>query len=657
MTANTSKRLLIANRGEIVCRIARTARRLGWTVIAVYSDADRGAKHVREADEAYHLGPSPAAQSYLDRKRIIELARRVRAHAVHPGYGFLSENADFAQGCIDAGLIFVGPPPQAIRAMGSKSASKASMAAAGVPVAPGYHGSDQSPAHLAAEAQRIGFPLIIKASAGGGGKGMQVVHSAAEVAAAVESAQRLARTAFGDDRLLFERYFPAARHVEVQIFADSHGETVALFDRDCSVQRRHQKIIEEAPAPGLRPEVRAAMSQAAVTAARAVGYVGAGTVEFLVDPAQQFYFMEMNTRLQVEHPVTELITRLDLVEWQLEVACGGRLPSGAAIVPHGAAIEARLYAEDPAHEYLPSVGRIAHLRWPDSVGGELRLDVGVDAGDEVSPFYDPMLGKLIAGGESRAQAIDTLHRALASLEIAGVTSNRALLQSVLADAQFRAGGVTTSFLETRRDQLSFGEPSPAAVDYILAALWYASANAAPGALWTDTSGWRLSAPAVTRRGFGEREVVLERLGEQHYRAHLAHEDYEVRVIRREEDSLEADIGGSRELARIVEAGAALELFRTGRHTTLTPASTDDALEPTDEADPGSLVTPLPGTVVAVHVTPGQSVERGAPLITLEAMKMEHTVAAPYAGSVERLPFGLGDRVAAGSVLAELKPRV
>jgi 3-methylcrotonyl-CoA carboxylase alpha subunit len=658
MTANMSKRLLIANRGEIVCRIARTARRLGWTVIAVYSDADRGAKHVREADEAYHLGPSPAAQSYLDRKRIIDLAQRVRAHAVHPGYGFLSENADFAQGCIDAGLIFVGPPPQAIRAMGSKSASKASMAAAGVPVAPGYHGSEQSPAHLAAEAQRIGFPLIIKASAGGGGKGMQVVRSAAEVAAAVESARRLARTAFGDDRLLFERYFPAARHVEVQVFADSHGETVALFDRDCSVQRRHQKIIEEAPAPGLRAEVRSAMSQAAITAARAVGYVGAGTVEFLVDPAQQFYFMEMNTRLQVEHPVTELITGVDLVEWQLEVACGGRLPSGAAaIAPHGAAVEARLYAEDPAHEYLPSVGRIAHLRWPGEAGGALRLDVGVDAGDEVSPFYDPMLGKLIARGESRAQAIDTLHRALAELEIAGVRTNRALLQSVLGDVEFRAGGVTTSFLETRRDRLAFGEPSPAPVDYILAALWHGTANDEPGALWADTSGWRLSAPALVRRRFGERVVVLERLDTRHFRAHLAGENYEVRLIGREQGSLEAEIGGRRELARIVEAGAALELFRTGRHTTLTAAGTDDALEPTLEADAGSLVTPLPGTVVAVHVRSGQEVERGTALITIEAMKMEHTVAAPYAGTVERLPFGLGDRVAAGSVLAELKPRV
>jgi 3-methylcrotonyl-CoA carboxylase alpha subunit len=656
MTASTSKRLLIANRGEIVCRIARTARRLGWTVIAVYSDADRGAKHVREADEAYHLGPSPASQSYLDRERIIELARRVRAQAVHPGYGFLSENADFAQGCIDAGLIFVGPPPQAIRAMGSKSASKASMAAAGVPVAPGYHGSDQSPAHLAAEAQRIGFPLIIKASAGGGGKGMQVVHAAAEVPAAVESAQRLARTAFGDDRLLFERYFPDARHVEVQIFADAHGETVALFDRDCSVQRRHQKIIEEAPAPGLRAEVRASMAQAAVTAARAVGYVGAGTVEFLVDPAQQFYFMEMNTRLQVEHPVTELITGIDLVQWQLEIACGEGLPSGAAaIVPQGAAIEARLYAEDPAHEYLPSVGRIAHLRWPGDGGGALRLDVGVDAGDEVTPFYDPMLGKLIAWGESRAQAIDTLHRALSELEIAGVKTNRALLQSVLADSEFRAGGVTTSFLETRRTHLSFGEPAPAAVDYILAALWQASAMSSGAALWADTSAWRLGAPAVTRRRFGEHEVAIERRGAEDYRVRFADEDYEVRVIARKERTLEAEILGSRVRARMVESDSGLEIFRTGRHTSLTPVGADDALQPTTEADAGSLVTPLPGTVVAVHVTAGQSVERGAALITVEAMKMEHTVAAPYAGTVERMPFGLGDRVAAGSVLAELKP--
>ena len=378
------RRLLIANRGEIVCRIARTAQRLGVTSIAVYSEADTQARHVRLADEAYYLGPAPPAESYLDIKKILGVAARVGADAVHPGYGFLSENADFAQACADAGLIFVGPPAAAIRAMGSKSASKAAMAAVGVPVAPGYHGDDQAPQRLMEEARRVGFPLIIKASAGGGGKGMQVVNSAAEVAAAVESAQRLARTAFGDDKLLMERYFPRARHVEVQVFADSHGGIVSLFDRDCSVQRRHQKIIEEAPAPGLRDEVRESMAQAAVQAARAVGYVGAGTVEFLVDESQQFYFMEMNTRLQVEHPVTEFITGIDLVEWQLSIAQGSRLPKAQSeIVRHGAAVEARLYAEDPEHGYLPSVGRIAHLHWPDTAPG-LRLDSGVDAGDEVS---------------------------------------------------------------------------------------------------------------------------------------------------------------------------------------------------------------------------------------------------------------------------------
>ena len=423
------RRLLIANRGEIVCRIARTARRLGVTTIAVYSDADRNAQHVRIADEAYHLGGAPAAESYLNIAKLIALAKRVGADAIHPGYGFLSENAAFAQACVDADLIFIGPPAAAIKAMGSKSASKAAMAAVGVPVAPGYHGSEQSAQHLQEEAVRVGFPLIIKASAGGGGKGMQVVNSPADVPAAVESAQRLARTAFGDDRLLMERYFPQARHVEVQVFADSQGQTISLFDRDCSVQRRHQKIIEEAPAPGLREDVRAAMSQAAVKSAQAVGYVGAGTVEFLVDDAQNFYFMEMNTRLQVEHPVTELITGIDLVEWQLRIAQGEPLPVTQELTRRGFAVEARLYAEDPAHDYLPSVGRISHLRWADAAPG-VRQDTGVEEGDEVSSYYDPMLGKIIAWGESRATAIDLLRRALGEIEIVGVATNRALLSSV-----------------------------------------------------------------------------------------------------------------------------------------------------------------------------------------------------------------------------------
>jgi len=649
------QRLLIANRGEIVCRIARSAQRLGWTVIAVYSDADRGAQHVRAADEAYHLGPSPAAQSYLDQARLIDLARRVGADAVHPGYGFLSENADFAQACIAAGLTFVGPPAAAIRAMGSKSASKAAMAEVGVPVAPGYHGTEQSTERLTAEAVRVGFPLIIKASAGGGGKGMQVVRSAGEVAAAIESAQRLARTAFGDDRLLLERYFPKARHVEVQIFADAHGDIVALFDRDCSVQRRHQKIIEEAPAPGLRPNVRTAMAQAAITAARAVGYVGAGTVEFLLDEAQHFYFMEMNTRLQVEHPVTEFITGIDLVEWQLRVARGERLPKSAAqITSRGAAIEARLYAEDPSRDYLPSVGRISHLRWPEAQPG-LRLDSGVEAGDEVSPYYDPMLGKLIAWGESRIEAANRLAKALAELEVVGVTTNRALLMSVLADEEFRRASVATDFLEARRAHLAFGEPRPSAQDAALAALWCASRETNSGALWADTGGWRLAGAAAARWRIGEEWVTLERTAGTSYRAHVGGHEYALAVLSRTKSGFEVEIAGRIRRIRMLESGQDLNLFDGGRHVQLRVALTEDALQAADLADAGSLVTPLPGTVVAVHVSAGQSVARGAPLMTIEAMKMEHTVTAPYAGIVERLPFGLADRVTEGAVLVELSP--
>jgi 3-methylcrotonyl-CoA carboxylase alpha subunit len=525
----------------------------------------------------------------------------------------------------------------------------------GVPVAPGYHGAEQSLERLKAEAERVGFPLIIKASAGGGGKGMQVVNSAGEVAAAVESAQRLARTAFGNDRLLLERYFPRARHVEVQVFADAHGEIVTLFDRDCSVQRRHQKIIEEAPAPGIEPAVRAAMAQAAITAARAVGYVGAGTVEFLLDDAQHFYFMEMNTRLQVEHPVTELITGIDLVEWQLKIASAERLPKRSAeITRRGAAVEARLYAEDPAHDYLPSVGRISHLRWPAQDNG-LRLDTGVDSGDEVSPYYDPMLGKLIAWGESRVEASSRLRRALAELEVVGVTTNRALLISVLGDAEFLRGPVATNFLAERRSHLIFGEPSPGAEDYALAALWCATRQTGSGALWSDTTGWRLGAPAATRWRFGDAEASIEKKSADVYHARVGADDYALRVIARNDPGFEVEIAGRVESLRIEASGQDLELFRGGRHLKLRMSLPEDELQATVTTDAGSLLTPLPGTVVAVHVGAGQRVERGAPLLTIEAMKMEHTVTAPYAGAVERLPFAVADRVAAGAVLVELKP--
>jgi 3-methylcrotonyl-CoA carboxylase alpha subunit len=655
------RRLLIANRGEIVCRIARTAQRLGITSIAVYSEADAQARHVRLADEAYYLGPAPAAESYLDIAKLLTLAHSVGADAVHPGYGFLSENAAFAQACVEAGLIFVGPPASAIRAMGSKSASKAAMAAVGVPVAPGYHGDEQSSGRLIEEAQRVGFPLIIKASAGGGGKGMQVVNCAAEVAAAVESAQRLARTAFGDDRLLLERYFPRARHVEVQVFADSHGSTVSLFDRDCSVQRRHQKIIEEAPAPGLRDEVRAAMAQAAIQSARAVSYVGAGTVEFLVDDDQQFYFMEMNTRLQVEHPVTEFITGIDLVEWQLRIAQGAPLPKQQnEIVRRGCAMEARLYAEDPAHAYLPSVGRITHLHWPDSAPG-LRLDVGVDAGDDVSTFYDPMLGKVVAWGETRGEAADRLRRALDDIEIVGVATNRALLSSVLADEEFRKGGVATNFLAARHAQLLFGEPPAGAIDAVLAALWCATRRTAEDALWSDSRGWRLAAPPSSTWTFADLAVTIGWLAPQadlqreRYLARIGSEEYPLRVLARENESLSVDIAGKVQHVSVIEADAELHLFRAGRHVVLRRSRTEDALRVGADADEGSLVTPLPGTLVAVHVTAGQQVPRGAPLVTVEAMKMEHTLTAPYAGTVTRIAFGVAERVAAGAVLVELSP--
>ena len=649
------RRLLVANRGEIVCRIARTAQRLGVTSIAVYSEADAQARHVRVADEAYYLGPAPAAESYLDIAKILGVAQRVGADAVHPGYGFLSENAAFAQACVDAGLIFVGPPASAIRAMGSKSASKEAMVAVGVPVAPGYHGADQSPQRLAAEAQRVGFPLIIKASAGGGGKGMQVVNSAAEVAAAVESAQRLARTAFGDDRLLLERYFPLARHVEVQVFADSHGGIVSLFDRDCSVQRRHQKIIEEAPAPDLRDEVRAAMSQAAIQSARAVGYVGAGTVEFLVDEAQHFYFMEMNTRLQVEHPVTEFITGIDLVEWQLRIAQGARLPKGQSeIVQRGAAMEARLYAEDPTRGYLPSVGRITHLHWPDSAPG-LRLDIGVDAGDEVSTFYDPMLGKVIAWGESRGEAADKLHRALDDIEIVGVTTNRALLSSVLANEEFRRGGITTNFLNAHCAHLSFGEPQAGDLDAVLAAVWCATRQTDGDALWADSRGWRLAAAPRSAWAFADRTVIIEWSAPNSYLAHLAGRDYPLRIVARGMQSLDVDLAGQIQHLRIIEVDQELHLFLRGRAPVLRLTRTEDALQVSAGAEEGSLLTPLPGTLVAVHVTTGQQVARGAPLVTVEAMKMEHTLTAPYAGIVARVVFGLAERVPAGAVLVELSP--
>ncbi|MEP6702134.1 MAG: biotin carboxylase N-terminal domain-containing protein, partial [Betaproteobacteria bacterium] len=457
-------KILIANRGEIACRVAATARRLGIRTVAVYSDADADSKHVAVCDEAFRLGPAPARESYLRGDAIVEIAKRCGAGAIHPGYGFLSENEAFAQACADAGIAFIGPPPSAIAAMGSKSESKRLMGAAGVPLVPGYHGADQDAALLRREADQIRFPVLIKASAGGGGKGMRVVEKGADFAAALASCLREAKASFGDDRVLIEKYLTKPRHIEIQVFADAHGNCVYLFERDCSVQRRHQKVLEEAPAPGMTAERRRAMGEAAVAAARAVGYVGAGTVEFIVDTLDprpdSFYFMEMNTRLQVEHPVTEMITRLDLVEWQLRVAAGEHLPlSQDRLAINGHAIEARIYAEDPSRDFLPSVGRIAHLATPAAISfafngdadparepASVRIDSGVREGDAISQFYDPMLAKLIVWGHDRPAALRQMRAALAAYQVAGVTTNIEFLHRLVAHHAFANADLDTGLI-------------------------------------------------------------------------------------------------------------------------------------------------------------------------------------------------------------------
>ncbi len=508
------RKILIANRGEIACRVAATARRLGIGVAAVYSEADAGARHVKLADEAYLLGPAPAAESYLRGERVIEAALKCGAQAIHPGYGFLSENEGFARACAKAGLVFIGPPPEAIAAMGDKSAAKRLMEKAKVPLVPGYHGDKQEPAFLAKEAEKIGFPVLIKASAGGGGKGMRIVTKAAEFQGALEGAQREAKAAFGDARVLIERYLERPRHIEVQVFGDAQGACIYLFERDCSVQRRHQKVLEEAPAPGMSAARRKEMGDAAVAAARAVGYVGAGTVEFIAEQDGKFYFMEMNTRLQVEHPVTELITGLDLVEWQLRVAAGEPLPLAQdKLSIRGHAIEARLYAEDPARGFLPQTGRLAHLRFPQATPS-VRIDTGVESGATITPHYDPMIAKLIAWGEDRPAALARLGAALAAVEVAGVQTNVAFLERVVRSRAFSSGDLDTGLIERSRAELF--PPAQAASHELLAAAAMAelleeadeartraASSGDPYSPWDSVDGWRLNQGSHHRFVFAE----------------------------------------------------------------------------------------------------------------------------------------------------------
>jgi 3-methylcrotonyl-CoA carboxylase alpha subunit len=659
-------KILIANRGEIACRVMRTARRMGVRAVAVYSDADRDARHVRLADEARRIGPPPARESYLCIEAILAAARDTGAQAIHPGYGFLSENEDFARACAKAGLVFIGPTPEAIAAMGDKSAAKRLMEKAGVPLVPGYHGEEQDVARLAKEAERIGYPVLIKASAGGGGKGMRIVRSGSEFTAALEGAQREAKSAFGDARVLIERYLERPRHIEVQVFGDTHGGLVYLFERDCSVQRRHQKVLEEAPAPGMSEKRRKEMGEAAVAAARAVKYVGAGTVEFIAEQDGRFYFMEMNTRLQVEHPVTEMITGLDLVEWQLRVAAGEPLPRAQKdLAIRGHAIEARLYAEDPAREFLPQTGRLAHLRFPADAA-DLRTDTGVEGGAAITPHYDPMIAKLIAWGADRRAACARLAAALDEVEIAGLRTNVEFLARTVRSRAFAAAELDTGLIERNRAELL--PPRAALPAETLAAAACAelfaeedaarrraAASGDPHSPWHRVDGWRLNQDSHHAFAFAEGEArhpVTVHFSDAGLRADIGGRSHALEIERLADDCLLVRLDGRACKARAVRDGRDWHLFIGGAHRRLT---LHEELEGLDiDAGGGSLAAPMPGKVIAVMAKRGDKVAKGAPLLILEAMKMEHTIFAPGDGEVKEVHYAAGDQVAEGAELLRLE---
>ena len=661
-------KILIANRGEIACRVAATARRLGVRTVAVYSDADARAAHVQACDEAVHIGAAPPRESYLQWQRIIEAARATGAQAVHPGYGFLSENEDFAQACADAGLVFIGPRPHSIRAMGLKAESKQLMARAGVPLVPGYHEADQDPALLQREADRIGYPALIKASAGGGGKGMRVVERSEDFAAALASCQREARNSFGRDAVLIEKYVQRPRHIEIQVFGDTHGQVVYLHERDCSVQRRHQKVLEEAPAPGLSPALRQRMGEAAVAAARAVDYVGAGTVEFIVEQdaydqpeSMRFYFMEMNTRLQVEHPVTEAITGLDLVEWQLRVACGEPLPLSQAQIPLiGHAIEARICAENPERNFLPATGTLSVYRKPAHAAFErapVRVDDGVRQGDTISPYYDSMIAKLIVHGDTREQALARLDAALAQTHIVGPSTNVAFLRQVVRSDSFAHARLDTALIQREAAQLFGQDPvgAGAAVAAVLAHLLQAEQASAGADPFSARDGWQ--SHGTTRRRF-----ELE-MGEQTLHAEL--------LYGRSGLQLQVGDGPALPLSWLVQ-GDALVVTHAERLASrvdwqdetahvFTPRGAArlrliDRLAHAGDAasEGGRLTAPMPGKVVSFFVKAGDPVRSGQALAVMEAMKMEHTIAAPADGVVAELLYAPGDQVGEGAELLRLQ---
>ncbi len=655
------KKILIANRGEIACRVAATARRLGIHTVAVYSEADAQSQHVAMCDESVLIGPAPAKESYLRIDRIIAAARDTGAEAIHPGYGFLSENEEFANACEAAGIVFIGPPASAIRAMGSKAAAKALMEKASVPLVPGYHGEQQAPDFLREQADAIGYPVLLKASAGGGGKGMRIVERSEDFASALASCQREAINSFGDDRVLVEKYLQRPRHIEIQVFADTHGECVYLFERDCSVQRRHQKVLEEAPAPGMTEERRQAMGTAAVNAARAVGYVGAGTVEFIVNQDGSFYFMEMNTRLQVEHPVTELITGTDLVAWQLRVAAGEPLPMQQQDLRiHGHAIEARIYAENPEKGFLPSTGSLLHLRLPDAVAftqGVVRIDAAVREGDAITPHYDPMIAKLIVHGDDRAQALARMRQALQAIEIVGPATNVAFLSRLIATPAFTDAELDTGLIE-RHHALLFPPTEPAPVEMV--ALWLAKLGAPETTShdpWDSVQGWRLNGNYHRQFRFDcddqAFEVVLDYRREG-WRIAYQSEETMLTQVTVDHTEVSLSIEGRRISGRVVRVDDRFHVFWQGQHRVLS-WSDPIAHAGEHESEGGRLTAPMPGKIVQLMVAEGASVEKGAPLLIMEAMKMEHTISAPAKGKVEALNYAVGDQVAEGAQLLSFTP--
>ena len=653
--------LLIANRGEIACRVIRTARAMGLRTVAVYSEADRDAMHVAMADEAVLLGPARARDSYLNIERVIEVARKSGAEAVHPGYGFLSESAEFAQACLEAGLVFVGPTAEMIRTMGSKSGSKMLMEKAGVPLVPGYHGEAQDDATLAKAADGIGFPVLVKASAGGGGRGMRIVRSATELAAAIVSAKREAKAAFGDDLMLIEKFVENPRHIEVQIIGDSHGNLLSLFERECTLQRRHQKVIEEAPSPTLNAKQREAVCAAARKAAAAVNYVGAGTIEFVSD-GKDVFFIEMNTRLQVEHPVTELITGIDLVEWQLRVAFGEKLPLAQdEIKLNGHAIEARVYAENPHKNFMPSVGKIRTWHTPEQSNG-LRVDAGYREGDAVSPHYDAMLAKVIAWAPTRDAAIERLNRGLEDTDVRGIVTNISFLSALVTHPDVRANAIDTGFIERELKNLT---PAPAAPDdlehcaAVVAILGEeAKASRAEAHSPWRTAGWmpvgRRQRVFTFRQGQGAEQQVNLQYGNGPAKLSIGEREFAFTSSSRDDGGFDLTLDGMKShIVAVIEGHELYLRTRNGRFDLhwVDPFGGDDE----EQVGEDKIVAPLPGTVVALLAEVGATLEKGAPILTLEVMKMEQTLRAPFAGVLKVIRCEVGDIVQEGVELAEIEP--